>query len=205
MYICQRGACVGNAHRGYRELPRYNPHRGWYAIKHVPAAGKVTVQRLIKLRRGHSECFLDGLLHGLFLILQSIEINGQLRNKLIVIEIMHRQSGLGIKCGSAVTGFVISLGMLLHSKQVRNLHHSQLLQDLKSLVRDISDASFLVVNFDIRKVLSKAFLEPRIEGSRHSAIHQLMRVLVEDNPPRVLDRHIEHDEAAILPTLEQPR
>src|SRR5580658_2580355 len=84
------------------------------------------------------------------------------------------------------------------------MHHFHLLQDAVSILRDLADAGFFVIYLDTRKILSESLLEPGVGVRRQIAVHQLVRIFMEDHGPRVFDRHVEHDEGAIVATLEQP-
>ena len=77
-----------------------------------------------------------------------------------------------------------------------------LLQYQILVFRNLADPSLFAIDLDAGKVFRETFFKPRIDSRGQDAVHELVRIFVEDDGPGILRRHIEHDEAAIFASLE---
>src|ERR1700730_4190029 len=99
---------------------------------------------------------------------------------------------------------VVGWRILPHPEKIGDLHRAFVLQRLVLILRDLAHASFFAINLDAGEVFGKAFLKPGIDARSKDSVHELVGIFVEDHTPGILSRHVEHDEAAVLATLEQP-
>ena len=76
-------------------------------------------------------------------------------------------------------------------------------QYLVGEVRELPDPSLFTIDFDAGKVFRESFLEPGVDLSREDSAHELVSIFVEDHVPRILHRHVQHDEAAVFATLKE--
>jgi hypothetical protein len=100
--------------------------------------------------------------------------------------------------------FVVNGRILLNPEKIGHFHHAFLLHDLIVILRNLADSRFFAVDFYAGEIFSKAFFKPGIHSRGKHSVHKLVGIFVEDHAPGIIGRHVQHDEAAILPTLEQP-
>src|ERR1700688_1696993 len=97
--------------------------------------------------------------------------DNHLMQKVVVVDVMCQHSRLGIERGAMIAALVVGLSVLPHPKQIRNLHHPNLLQDDVFIIGNFSNASFLAVHFDAGKILRKTLFKPGVKFTAHIAIH----------------------------------
>lgn len=168
----------------------------------VSTRAQVIPQLLVELQGCHTESALDRVVHWHILVMTQVEVLSRFRHPLVVEDVVHDQTGLHIENSAMVAGFVIGLRILLDAEQVRDLHHRVLLQNLVGLRWNLADPGLLAIHFNACEVFGKTFFKPRIGMNGQIPVHQAMRVFVKNDRPRILHRHIEQDEGAILSSDE---